>query len=239
MPIRSTGISLPHNSCSAHQWARRAIRNRMLGSTSRNRAGCGIVALSRRLWPGSRGVASRRQIGYRRGSLVRRRRRRAEGLSSPSDGGAERQFEVMEALSEGFGQAKRGSEPPCDLPMKRFNVRYKGTAQLRLLTLSTALPGFGPPFLFGIFVERQTLALALGHVALEVIAPAGLPPCRGLTPLTARVRFCRPGAEARALRPPSAFRRGRPRPGPFRPSFARRATLVRGCPATDRRILLA
>ena len=47
---------------------------------------------------------------------------------------------------------------------------------LRILTLSTLYPDSGRPS-FGIFVERQTLALAaLGGVEVEVVAPVGIPP---------------------------------------------------------------
>lgn len=47
---------------------------------------------------------------------------------------------------------------------------------LRVLTLSTLYPDSGRPS-FGIFVERQTLALAARDgVQVEVVAPVGLPP---------------------------------------------------------------
>ncbi|HYE29698.1 MAG TPA: glycosyltransferase [Allosphingosinicella sp.] len=47
---------------------------------------------------------------------------------------------------------------------------------LRVLTLSTLYPDSARPA-FGIFVERQTLALAARpEVAVEVVAPVGLPP---------------------------------------------------------------
>jgi glycosyltransferase involved in cell wall biosynthesis len=47
---------------------------------------------------------------------------------------------------------------------------------LRVLTLSTLYPDSGRPS-FGIFVERQTLALAARDgVEVEVVAPVGLPP---------------------------------------------------------------
>jgi teichuronic acid biosynthesis glycosyltransferase TuaC len=47
---------------------------------------------------------------------------------------------------------------------------------LRVLTLSTLYPDSGRPS-FGIFVERQTLALAArDEVEVEVVAPVGLPP---------------------------------------------------------------
>jgi glycosyltransferase involved in cell wall biosynthesis len=47
---------------------------------------------------------------------------------------------------------------------------------LRVLTLSTLYPDSGRPS-FGIFVERQTLALARrSGVEVEVVAPVGLPP---------------------------------------------------------------
>src|SRR5947209_15318946 len=47
---------------------------------------------------------------------------------------------------------------------------------LRVLTLSTLFPDASRPH-FGIFVERQTLALAAREeVAVEVVAPVGLPP---------------------------------------------------------------
>jgi teichuronic acid biosynthesis glycosyltransferase TuaC len=47
---------------------------------------------------------------------------------------------------------------------------------LRVLTLSTLYPDEGRPS-FGIFVERQTLALAAREgVEVEVVAPVGLPP---------------------------------------------------------------
>lgn len=47
---------------------------------------------------------------------------------------------------------------------------------LRVLTLSTLFPDANRPT-FGVFVERQTLALAARNdVAVEVVAPVGLPP---------------------------------------------------------------
>jgi teichuronic acid biosynthesis glycosyltransferase TuaC len=47
---------------------------------------------------------------------------------------------------------------------------------LRVLTLSTLYPDSGRPS-FGVFVERQTLALAArDRVEVEVVAPVGLPP---------------------------------------------------------------
>lgn len=47
---------------------------------------------------------------------------------------------------------------------------------LRVLTLSTLFPDASRPD-FGVFVERQTLALAVGdEVAVEVVAPISLPP---------------------------------------------------------------
>src|SRR5579875_3115349 len=47
---------------------------------------------------------------------------------------------------------------------------------LRILTLSTLFPDATRPT-FGGFVERQTLALAArGDVAVEAVAPIGLPP---------------------------------------------------------------
>src|SRR3546814_12431968 len=50
------------------------------------------------------------------------------------------------------------------------------SAMLRVLTLSTLFPNASQPTL-GVFVERQTLALAgLDDVALEVVSPIGLPP---------------------------------------------------------------
>jgi glycosyltransferase involved in cell wall biosynthesis len=56
---------------------------------------------------------------------------------------------------------------------------------LRVLTLSTLYPDSGRPS-FGIFVERQTLALAARDgVEVEVVAPVGLP----LWPLTLHPRY--------------------------------------------------
>ncbi len=56
---------------------------------------------------------------------------------------------------------------------------------LRVLTLSTLYPDNGRPS-FGIFVERQTLALAArGDVEVEVVAPVGLPPA----PLTVHPHY--------------------------------------------------
>jgi glycosyltransferase involved in cell wall biosynthesis len=56
---------------------------------------------------------------------------------------------------------------------------------LRVLTLSTLYPDSGRPS-FGIFVERQTLALAAREgVEVEVVAPVGLP----LWPLTLHPRY--------------------------------------------------
>src|SRR3546814_19847258 len=50
------------------------------------------------------------------------------------------------------------------------------SAMLRVLTLSTRCPNASQATL-GVFVERQTLALAgLDDVALEVVSPIGLPP---------------------------------------------------------------
>jgi hypothetical protein len=49
---------------------------------------------------------------------------------------------------------------------------------LRVLTLSTLFPDATRPD-FGIFVERQTQALAARpETAVRVVAPVGLPPCR-------------------------------------------------------------
>lgn len=56
---------------------------------------------------------------------------------------------------------------------------------LRVLTLSTLYPDSGRPS-FGIFVERQTLALAARDgVEVEVVAPVGLPP----PPLTSHPHY--------------------------------------------------
>ena len=47
---------------------------------------------------------------------------------------------------------------------------------LRVLTLSTLFPDASRPD-FGVFVERQTMALAARDgVEVEVVAPIGLPP---------------------------------------------------------------
>jgi glycosyltransferase involved in cell wall biosynthesis len=65
---------------------------------------------------------------------------------------------------------------------------------LRVLTLSTLYPDAGRPS-FGIFVERQTLALAAREgVEVEVVAPIGLP----LWPLTRHPHY-RPRAQLPAL----------------------------------------
>ena len=64
---------------------------------------------------------------------------------------------------------------------------------LRVLTLSTLYPDPGRPS-FGIFVERQTLALAAREgVEVEVVAPVGLP----LWPLSRHPHY-RPGAQLAA-----------------------------------------
>ena len=70
---------------------------------------------------------------------------------------------------------------------------------LRVLTLSTLYPDRGRPS-FGIFVERQTLALAEREgVQIEVAAPVGLPPW----PLTAHPHY-----RARARLPEKELRNG-------------------------------
>jgi teichuronic acid biosynthesis glycosyltransferase TuaC len=86
---------------------------------------------------------------------------------------------------------------------------------LRVLTLSTLYPDSARPA-FGLFVERQTLALAARPgVEVEVVAPAGLP----LWPLTLHPHY-----RAKARLPAKERRNGlavhRPR---FRARRARRA----------------
>jgi teichuronic acid biosynthesis glycosyltransferase TuaC len=72
---------------------------------------------------------------------------------------------------------------------------------LRVLTLSTLYPDSGRPG-FGIFVERQTLALAArAGVEVEVVAPVGLPPW----PLTRHPHY-----RARARLPAEERRHGLP-----------------------------
>jgi glycosyltransferase involved in cell wall biosynthesis len=72
---------------------------------------------------------------------------------------------------------------------------------LRVLTLSTLYPDSGRPS-FGIFVERQTLALAQRDgVEVEVVAPVGLPPW----PLTRHPHY-----RARAGLPAKERREGLP-----------------------------
>jgi glycosyltransferase involved in cell wall biosynthesis len=70
---------------------------------------------------------------------------------------------------------------------------------LRVLTLSTLYPDSGRPS-FGIFVERQTLALAARDgVEVEVVAPVGLP----LWPMTRHPHY-----RAKALLPAKERRQG-------------------------------
>src|SRR5688572_8600951 len=77
---------------------------------------------------------------------------------------------------------------------------------LRVLTLSTLYPDGTRPS-FGIFVERQTMALAARDgVEVEVVAPVGLPPW----PLTAHPHYrSRAGLPAKEQRQGLAVHRPR------------------------------